>query len=457
METGFPLVMLVGPALAAIIALLLRRFRRGQTAAGLVALALLTLLLALAAPGTGLLADNTVGFYGRELTLTPFVRALFLVIYPALAAVFAVAWFRPAGQALVPAGLAALAPLAAALMIDPPGLGAVLLVVAAAAVVPALHGGRHEPAGAAWRYFLFAAVAVAPALLAVSSPGTDASGWLYALAAALLLLGGFPFYSGAGGLGRTVSPVALALVVGVMPLVVVAFVLGLLDHAPAARAAVGFQSAVRWSAALTALVGVWHMAQSTDGRGQSATRPRPSANLRGLVTGAVLLDMAFVLLATLSPGADGLLLALPALISRCLSLLLIALGLERAADHHRPQPGSRWAALPAAAFAFGLLSLVGLPLTAGFGGRWALLAAGAPSGPWPAIVLAAAMFLGTLVALRALLRRPVVEQLVDGPPVSPPLGAGEVGLMLLLLGPAVLCGLWPNLLPALVSRMLGLG
>jgi hypothetical protein len=67
------------------------------------------------------------------------------------------------------------------------------------------------------------------------------------------------------------------------------------------------------------------------------------------------------------------------------------------------------------------------------------------------------MFLGTLVALRALLRRPVVEQLVDGPPVSPPLGAGEVGLMLLLLGPAVLCGLWPNLLPALVSRMLGLG
>ena len=70
METGFPLVMLVGPALAAIVALLLRRFRRGQTAAGLVALALLTLLLALAEPGTGLLADNTVGFYGRELTLS---------------------------------------------------------------------------------------------------------------------------------------------------------------------------------------------------------------------------------------------------------------------------------------------------------------------------------------------------------------------------------------------------
>ncbi len=453
METGFPLVMLVGPALAAIVALLLRRFQRGQTAAGLIALALLTLLLALAAPGTGLLADSTVGFYGRQLTLTPFVRALFLLIYPALAALFAVAWFRPAGRALVPAGLAALAPLAAALMIDPPGLGAVLLVLAAAAVVPALHGGRHEPAGATWRTFLFTAVAVAPALLAVSSPGSDTAGWLYALPAALLLLGGFPFYSGATGLGRTASPTTLTLVLGLMPLVVVAFVLGLLDHAPAARAAVGFQSAVRWSAALTAWVGVWHMARSADGRGQSADGRGQAADLRGLLTGAVLLDMAFVLLATLSPGADGLLLALPALISRCLSLLLIALGLERVAAPHSLQTAARWAALPTAAFAFGLLSLIGLPLTAGFGGRWALLAAGAPGGPWPAIGLAATMFLGTLVALRALLRRPTVEQPVAGPPM----GAAEVSLTLLLLSLAVLCGLWPNLLPGLVSRLLGLG
>ncbi len=435
METGFPLVMLVGPVVAAVIALLLRRFRRGQAVAGLVTLALLTLLLALAAPGTGLFADNSVGFYGRELILTPFVRASFLFIYPAMAALFGVAWFRPAGRALVPAGLAALAPLAAAMMISPPGLGAVLLVIAAAFVVPALHGGRHELAGAAWRYFLFSVVAIAPALLAVSTAGSEVTGWMVALLAALVFLGGFPFYSWVSSLGRAASPVTLALVLGVMQIVVVAFLLGLLDNAPAARSADGFQSAVRWSAALTALVAVFHMSRA--------------AEPRGLVAGAVLLDMAFVLPATLSPGADGLLLALPALISRFLSLLLIALGLDRTSDA-RTQPSSSWALLPAAAFTYGLLSLLGLPLTAGFAGRWALLAATAPGGLWPTIVLAVALLLATIVVIRTLIRRPA-EQSLATIPISP----AEVALTLILLGLAVMGGLLPNLLPAVVARMLG--
>lgn len=434
MEPGFPLVMLVGPAVAAVVTLLLRRFRRGATIAALIALALLTLLLALAAPGTGLFTDNTVAFYGRELILTPFVRGLFLLLYPALAALFAVALFRPAGRALVPAGLAALAPLAAAVMIAPPGLSAVLLLVAVAFVVPALHAGQYEPAGAAWRAFLFIAAAVAPALLAVATPpaGAAIGGWFWGLLAALLLLGGFPFYSWVAGLGRTSAPVTLALALGVAQWVVVVLALTLLDSAPAARAAAGFQLAVRWSAALTALTAVFHLSRAADAR--------------GLVAGAVLFDVAFVLLALLSPGADGLLLALPALISRALSLLLIALGLGRLPfDRSQPRhwPGT-------AALVYGLLSLIGLPLTAGFGGRWALVAAAAPGGPWPTIVLVAAALAATVVVVRALLHWPAAEP-------SPAASLAEISLTLLLLGLALMAGLLPTLLPAVVGRMLGLG
>ena len=438
MEPGFPVVMLVGPALAAVVTLILRPFRRGQIAAGLVALGLLMLLLVLAAPGVGLLADSTAGFYGRELILTPFARSLFLLIYPALGALFAVAWFRPAGRVFIPAGLAALSPLAAAVMITPPGLGTVLLVAAAAVVTPAVHGGRHEPAGAAWRYFLFTAAAVAPALLAASMPaaGGGATGWTYALLAALILLGGFPFYSWATGLGRAGFPATVALVLGLMPIAVVVVVMALLDSAPAARAAAGFQLAVRWSAVLTALIAVLHMSRA--------------GNTHGLVAGAVLFDMAFVLIATLSPGADGLFLALPALISRMLSLLLIALG-----ANWRPGDGSppgRWPeALAGLALPYGLLSLIGLPLTAGFGGRWGLVAAAAPGGLWPTVALVGALFMASFVVMRAFIRLPAVETPVMA---AVPM---ETGLTLLLLGLAILVGLLPDLLPALVSRMLCLG
>lgn len=445
METGFPLVMLVGPVVMAAVALALRAFRRVTVIIGLATVILLTLLLALAEPATGLFADNTVSLLGREAVLTPFVRSLFLFIYPAMGLLFLLAWARPMGRALVPVGLAALSPLAGALMISPPGLGAVLLLAAAAVVVPALHDGKFSAAASTWRYFLMVAVALAPILLATSGSmlATFSVGWLAPLAATLILLGGFPFHIWAAALGRHITPAVAALVLGIGHLVVVTFLLSMLDSVPGARSTVEFQSAVRWSAVLTALIGAFEMTRAV--------------SWRGVVAGALLLDMGFLLLVALAPGADGLSVAIPALIARYVSLLLIAVGLSGAPMSGQSTRGGRlFALLRPALLVYGFLSLVGLPLTPGFAGRWPQLAvAGQGGGIWPALLLVVAMAAGAGALVRMARRQ--TSALAEPAGSAPEVTGFEYGLTLFLLASAGLLGLFPGILSALASLMLGLG
>lgn len=444
MDTGFPLVMMVAPLMAAAIAVVLRGRRRATAVLGLVTAALLTTLLWLAAPGEGLFADNIATFYGRDVVLTPPVRALFLFIYPAFGAMSAASWFRPMGRTLIVAGLAALTPLAAVLMTSPMGIGAVWLVVAAAAVTPAIYGGRYAAATSAWRYFLMASLALVPLLITTSPPATGwSAAWIGPLLAVLILLGGFPFHFWVTGLGRHSSPAVLALVLGLVQIVPVVFVLNLLDTVPAARASIEFQTAVRWSAALTALVAVFQMSRSPD--------------WRGIIAGAVTLDTGFLLAASLAPGVDGLTIALPALMSRYVSLLLITVSFGRLSgkndslnDSSPVQRFGRalWRALPIV----GLLSLAGLPLTPGFAARWAQVAAvGQGGGIWPVVLLVLSLLLATLAAVRAT-RQWMGESDESGAPYS----NGEIVYGFILLGIAVLCGLFPDLLLGYVSRMLGI-
>lgn len=445
MDGGFPLVMLIGPLLGGALAFVARGRQRLAAAVGLVSVALLALLLWLAAPGGNLFGDSTAVFYGRELTLSSFARALFLLIYSGLGGLFALAWFRPVGGALVPAGLAALSPLAAGVMISQPGLGAVFILVAAAVLVPALHDGRYATAGAAWRYFLFAAIALAPALLAVSLPATvsASSGWVPLLLAAIILMGGFPFHVWSAPLGRAASPASLALALGLAQLATIAILMAMLDGAPAARSLAEFQTAIRWSAALTALTGAFFILRAS--------------KLREAIAGVLVLDMGFLLPATLLPGADGLLLALPALISRYLGLLLIAAAWRaRVVADNDARFASARSALPAAMLAYGLLTLLGLPLTPGFSARWSqLVVAGQGDGHWAAFLLAAALAVGAFGLLRGLAHLASAEEITFAG--GSPAAWAESGLMALLLAAAVLCGVWPNLLTAVVSRMLGLG
>lgn len=444
METGFPFVILIGPVIAAIATLFTRRWRRVTIVVGLAFVGLLALLLALAAPGTGLFPDNIAAVLGREIVMTAFVRSLLLLVYAALGVWFLVVWVRPAGRVLAPTALAVLAPLAAALMASPAGLGSVFLVTAAAVVVPALHGGKFDAVVPAWRYFLLIGLASVPILLTTSGAlATPAVIWLFPLLATLLLLGSFPFHIWVNGLNRYLSPVVAALVLGVVQFAVVAFLLGLLDSVPAARATVEFQTAARWSAALTALVGAFQMARATE--------------QRGLVAGAVLLDMGFLPLVTLSPGTDGLLIALPALIGRFLSLLLIALGTGGAGVEPNPTRAGRMATrLRPALLVYGCLSLLGLPLTPGFAARWAQLSAAGQGGSvWPPLLLVIALAIGTAAVASKIVGGRAARLAVE--PAGSGIAGFETGMMIFLAVLAGLLGLFPDLLTGMVARMLGLG
>ena len=444
METGFPLVMLVGPVVMAIVALAVRSRRRVAVIIGVATVLSLAFLLSLAAPGTGLFADNTVGFLGREAVMSPFVRSLFLFMYPAMGLIFLMAWARPVGRALVPAGLAVLSPLAAALMISPAGLGAVLLVTAAAVVVPTLHGGKFDAVVPAWRYFLLATVALAPVLLVASGSmiTTFPAGWSAPLLATLILLGGFPFHIWAGALGRHISPVVAALVLGLLQLVVVSFLLSLLDSVPGARAAVEFRLAIRWSAVLTALIGAFAMARAAD--------------WRGVVAGAILLDMGLLLPAVLVPGTDGLMIAIPALIARYLALLLVGLGLTgRSLVGQSTRLGRLLRLVRPALLLYGLLSLIGLPLTPGFAGRWVQLAVVGQGGMWPTLLLVFALAAATVAIVRMARHR--LAATAESATIVESFSAFEFGLMLFLVMISALIGLFPGLLIGLAARMLGLG
>ena len=444
METGFPLVMLVGPVVMAIVALAVRRYRRVAVIIGVATVLSLAFLLFLAAPGTGLFADNTVGFLGREAVMSPFVRSLFLFMYPAMGLIFLMAWARPVGRALVPAGLAVLSPLAAALMISPAGLGAVLLVAAAAVVVPTLHGGKFDAVVPAWRYFLLATVALAPVLLVASGSmiTTFPAGWSAPLLATLILLGGFPFHVWAGALGRHISPVVAALVLGLLQLVVVSFLLSLLDSVPGARAAVEFQLAIRWSAVLTTLIGAFAMARAAD--------------WRGVVAGAILLDMGLLLPAVLVPGTDGLMIAIPARFARYLALLLVGLGLTgRSLVGQSTRLGRLLRLVRPALLLYGLLSLIGLPLTPGFAGRWAQLAVVGQGGMWPTLLLVFALAAATVAIVRMARHR--LAATAESATIVESFSAFEFGLMLFLVMISALIGLFPGLLIGLAARMLGLG
>lgn len=401
-----PVLLIAGPLTAAAATLFLSRWRRVTALAGGIFAWWLGGVLAAVHPGQTagggqLFGGDTLAFYGRSLLLTEDVRALFLFLFAGTGLLCLLSLFYPAGRRFVPGSLAMMSFLAAALMVRPFAFGGPLLLVAAAIGAILIQGDKMGDTYASWRYLIMMLLAVPPLLVAVWMLGrgqaalaTQAS-WLLLISFAILLAG-FPFHSWVRPVAAHAPLLVTVLLFGLVQLAVAAFVFGLLGDGSMFQQDTRLVLMLRWSGALTAVMG-----------GLLAAAERDRGRMLGYL---ILLDMGVSFLTLAIPGRDGYTLAIAAHWGRFGGLLAAVIGLAQLrryeAQAQAEPPGRARRPIPwLALFAYGCFSLVGLPLTPGFIGRWGLLTAvihAPPPAPWLASSLLLAMGGGVTAVLYSL-------------------------------------------------------
>ena len=393
---------LVGAVVVGLVGALGRRFshvphgRRWMPVAATVAALALWLLLTLA-------AQDEWAVYGRSLLLNDMGRTLFQGLLLLLAVTFALTAVWPQESPFVPLSLAVISPLAAMVMIRPYALGALFLALAVVVLVMTMQADRRADTGVAWRYLVMGVLALPFFLLAgwlADTPAAFPWGAARVLAvAAILVLGGFPFMMWVRPAARQVSVLLRPFLFGGVQLAVIAFLFGWLLAKPGWQADPGFQNWLRWSGLLTVLLG---------GLLAAAARELPD-----VLPSLLLLDVGMGLLTLLLPGVAGWETAVSILTARSISLLLAGLGWLLSGGYSEGMAQRPWAA---ALWFYGCFSLLGLPLTPGFAGRWALLSAlpGQSEGAG-GVILIALLLLGVAGGLWGVgrillrLREPIAE------------------------------------------------
>lgn len=434
-----PVLLTIGPLLPAVLIFAaLRRWPRAAALCGFLSALLIAGLLAnidLAAPaaGSSVPEGGELRFFGWTLLMSEGLRRLLLMVYASSALLFLTYAFWPRGLVFVPAALAALSPLAVALMITPLAFGIVLLLVAAALLAALVQSMRAGSTTASLRYLLLTALAMPVFLIAgwmLDSQQLALGGalWRLIFLGAALLLAGFPFHIWVRPLFNEAPPLTAIFLLGPAQLVILTFVWRWLQQNPNLIANTPLDAYLGWSGAATALAA-----------GLLAFNERDPRRLLGALA---LADMGATLIC-LGQGISGIESAWALILLRFLGLLVAVAGLEWAARRGGDEPqltqAERFAQRPLAAalFAYGALSLVGLPLTPGFAVRWAAITLAGTASIWWALALLLAIGGALSGVIRTL--APVLDQLRDGVIFEPrsadrpgPLAALTTGGILLL-------------------------
>jgi NADH:ubiquinone oxidoreductase subunit 2 (subunit N) len=457
MNFSGPVLLIAGPLLAALLALLICRRQRLVAVVGAVeAWILWGMVTAIPLEPTAveranrLFAGDTLAILGRPLVLTDGIRALYLFLLVGSSLLFLLSFPFPQGRHFVPGGMAALAPLAAALMIEPFAFGALLLLVAMATLAVVIQSERATTTRAALRYLLMAVLAV-PLLLT--------AGWMLAgeqltllrpasrllLLGSLLLLAGFPFHIWVGPIVAETPLLVPAFIFGLVHLVVTAFIFKLLLANPALQQDAALRDLLRQSSVATAILAGLLALTATD--------------FRRLLGSLLLLDMAMSLLALSFGSWEGWRTAVSLQIFRSVSLLLASTGLALLnrqmgagadeVDDLLPERGlGRNAPLAALLFMYGCFSLLGLPLTVGFSGRWDIILSAQEMGAagWQIYGLWLAMIVATMGLLRSLAR--LLAPAEGGGHQRPIAGPWQQALPALLLLLGSWLAIWPQIVTA---------
>jgi formate hydrogenlyase subunit 3/multisubunit Na+/H+ antiporter MnhD subunit len=459
-----PVLMLAGPLLLAFILFLVRRWSQAAAGAGVVAALLLRLLIAYvplspeAVPASlpaRYFSGDTWYVMGRPLLMDEAIRSLFLLLLGFLALLYLLSLLWPQGSGFVPASMALLSPLAAALMIRPFAFGALFLLVAAALLAWLIQAGRAGTTQAALRCLLMAALAVPLLLVAGWMLEAEATAMSVAVArlmalAFVILLAGFPFHIWVAATLAEASPLTATVVFGLGHLAILFFILNLLQQWPSIGRDPAFTQWLWWSGALTI--------------GMAAVLAYNAPTFGALLAYLLLADIgaSLILLALGGPAAAARLFSL--LFLRMVSLVLAGTGLSliharEESTNFAVAQGAAWRSpLGVALYVYGGLSLAGLPLTPGFGGRWSVVArlseemAVSPANGWLIFLLLLVSASGTIGLMRCL-------KLLLAPPAAqtssmPEQRAWPAGAAILVSG--FLVALFPQVLLAPIFRLAAL-
>jgi formate hydrogenlyase subunit 3/multisubunit Na+/H+ antiporter MnhD subunit len=430
-----PLLAIGLPLLAALLTSLLPADRRGRWAGVGLAAEFLWLVASLAnLGGLGGEAALTWSLAGRPLSLDPFTLGLLIIAVAVVLVVFAAATESGAEEAYAP-GFLALAGTALAVATSDRLVTVAPPLLAGAAVIAITFGAAPGRAGPrAWRRFLVwltlagGALLLAGALdrLAERETGAGLSGTIGALfvIGVGITLAAFPLSLWLPGLSD-VAPLGAALATGLLGVGATAALAGTLDVERWLLTEAAARPALTVAAGGAALLsGLLALAD-----------PRPARALAFLISANADLALAGVA-ATPAGDPTG---AVWSLGAQALAAALALACLAGVDGKLRGLLGRR----PAVALALivALASLVGLPLTAGFVGRWLVGVAIVPVTPLLLLVSAGTSLLGGAAAWRAL--QPVVAA---GDQTREPLRALDLAAAV-LAALIVLAGLYPG--PAL--------
>jgi len=274
------------------------------------------------------------------------------------------------------------------------------------------------------------------------------NGRWFLLAACMLFLGGFPGHFWIQWLAEKVSGPVMLLAFAWMPLVVMFLLHEQILQIPALWQDSQFTTLLQWSGVAAALL--------------SALVIFFAPTFSRLVAGLLLLDMGITLPVLSLPGMVGWQTAVSLHLNRFLSLLIMTIAWHwlKASGLTTSIAGSRdvgrQAPFGTFLFIFGCFSLVGLPLTPGFSGRWALMASLSQIGqvPWWVLVLLLTAMVGAALGILrhlAVLVQPMPDKVQSTVETRWIQGAA---VLLLIIG--IIFAAFPQLTMTYAARIVGL-
>lgn len=459
--------LIIGPLLWAFITFLVRRWQVAAVSIGVLALVFVGGLAAavpLDVTGgnfAGLIDSEPWIVLGRTILLTEQIRTTLIFAYLTMAILFLLSLLFPQGASFVPNCLIILSILAVVLMVRPPEFGAATLVIMAGVVAILIQSDKTGSTLGSMRYLAMYILAV-PLLLIASwmletqlvSLVSTISGLIFL--AAIILLAGFPFHITVRPVVNESGSLVPVVTFGIVQLGVVVFGLTLLVENPGIHDNFQFVQFVRGSGLATVIL--------------AAVLTLTTRSLSGLVAYVLLLDIGATIIALSFSGPAATTVTIGLILLRITGLILVAMGLafvrnlgvelplDRGTDLedrlHSYRGMVRRTPFGVVLLIYGLLSLAGLPLTPGFGGRWLLVDLVAGQSPWLASVILLAIALTTVAILRwlASLMAPDRDFSSSGVPENRSMHIAAV--LALLVG--LLLALFPQLLLAFTPRVIGL-